>query len=122
MSLDEQTPLDPEDFLSVLRNTLRPEMLLRAGDDLATVVQAVADTHKAGKFVLTLDIKPDEHDPDVSIVTADTKTTVPRLPVHGRMLWPLPNGRLSRNDPRQLELDGLRAIDGQRNDSKEDVG
>ena len=108
----EAVPLDPEPFLPALRTALRPEVLMRAGDDLAAVIQAVKETRKAGKFTLEVDVKPDEHDPSVAIVSADTKTKVPRPALHGRLLWPLDNGRLSTKDPRQLEFDGLTAVDG----------
>lgn len=108
---DEQVPLDPEPFLPALRTALRPEMLMRAGDDLAAVIAAVKDARKTGKFTLVIDVKPDEHDPDVAIVTAETKTTIPRISVNGRLMWPMENGRLSTKDPRQLEIGGLQAVD-----------
>lgn len=116
----EATPLDPEPFLPALRTAVRPEVLLRAGDDLATVIQAVKDTRKAGKFTLVIDVKPDEHDPSVAIVSADTTTKVPRPSLHGRLLWPLDNGRLSTSDPRQMEIGGLTAVDGTRTDDAQE--
>jgi hypothetical protein len=115
-SHDEAIPLDPEPFLSALRTALRPEVLLRASDDLAAVIQAVRDTAKTGTVTLKVTVKPDEHDPSVAIVSADTTTKIPRPSLHGRLLWPLENGRLSTKDPRQLELGGLSAVDGTRND------
>lgn len=116
----ESTPLDPEPFLPALRTALRPEVLLRAGDDLATVIQAVKDTRKAGTFTLKVTVKPDEHDPSVAIVSADTTTKVPRPSLHGRLLWPMENGRLSTKDPRQLEIGGLQAVDGTRTDEAQE--
>ena len=121
----EAVPLDPEPFLSALRTALRPEVILRAGDDLAEVIQAVKETGKKGALTLKVGISPDERDPSVVVVTADTATKVPRPSLHGRLLWPLPNGRLSTKNPAQLEFDGLTAIEGtthNNSDSEEDVG
>lgn len=121
---EEAVPLDPEPFLAAMRTALRPEVLLRAGDDLGEVIQAVKETGKKGTLTLRIELTPDDRDPSVVAVTADTTKKVPRLTIHGQLLWPLPNGRLSRKNPAQLEFDGLSAVDGTTHDngSQEDVG
>jgi hypothetical protein len=121
MSLDEQVELDPEPFLQALRTAMRPEVLLQATDDLGELIQAVKDVGKKGRLTLTIDVVPDQRDPDVVVVTADTAIKKPRPTPNGRLLWPLDGGRLSTKNPKQLEL-GLTAVDGGHHDNtQEDI-
>lgn len=99
-----------EDFLVALRKALRPEVLARAGDQLAEVVTAVAEHAKKGSLTLKLDLKPLGNGHEAVEVVATTKTSVPEPTPAVRFLWPTTRGRLETSDPRQQELPGIHAV------------
>lgn len=112
-TVGEDPVLQPDPFLAALKNALDPTVLLRAGDDLGELIQAVKDVRRKGTLTLTISIVPDKnHGSDVVFVQADTSVKAPRPTPKARLLWPLDGGRLSTRDPRQLEIHGLSAIEG----------
>lgn len=110
-ALDEQVPIDGEDFFVALRKAMRPETALLAGDQLAEVIQAVKDLRRKGTFTVTVELKPDKSLPDVVVVTVRTKTSPPQPDPAPQLMWPVDGGRLAKSDPRQDVLPGMRAVD-----------
>lgn len=85
-------------------------------DDLAAavreVVEAVKATHKAGKVVLTIELKPAGGNDDALLLVTDIVRAHPPRPAKpSTLLFAGDDNRLSRRDPRQPELfDGIREM------------
>lgn len=81
-------------------------------EELATVqkemVEAVMETNKAGKLTIILDYKP-EGAGQVTIA-ADHKSKKPQFPRGKTLFFATPESNLTRQDPRQQELEGLRTV------------
>ena len=76
---------------------------------LAELVAAVGNTHKAGKLVFELKVKPG---PSGSVQIDDVITLKkPELPKGASLFFADDNNDLQRNDPRQAMLPGLRTVD-----------
>lgn len=77
--------------------------------ELTRVVSAVRATAKAGKLQLTLTVKPAANgDTTTLVVLDDVKVTLPKVDRGGTIFYATPGDKLSRRDPRQPELGGLR--------------
>ena len=100
----------PEPFLAALQKALRPEVLARAGDELARVIRSVQAHGKKATLTLTIALQPMKNNPEVAEVTAKVKASPAEPPPRATPMWPTPHGRLERNDPRQQQLPGLRPI------------
>ncbi|AWB35936.1 hypothetical protein [Orrella marina] len=77
-------------------------------DSLQEVVNACVETGKAGKLQLTISIKPGKSG-ELEIAD-DIKTKVPELTKGSSIMWATPEGNLTRSDPRQMTLEGLKII------------
>ncbi len=79
------------------------------GEAIAEVSRAVLDHEKPGSVTLTIKFKPSKVD-GALLIEDDIKAKVPE-PERGAALWfPDQHGNLSRRDPRQPELPGVRAV------------
>jgi hypothetical protein len=101
----------PDPFLHALQQSIRPEVLDRAGRKLAEVVAAVAELQKKGRLTLTLELSPMKNNTGAAEVAVRIKAAIPEAMPASTFMWPDEHGRLHRNDPRQQELPGIRAID-----------
>lgn len=111
---DVDDPVDeegPDDFLTAMRKALRPEVLARAGVELAEVIRSVREVGKKGSLTLTVSLTPMKNNPDVAEVTARVKSSPAEPTPRATPMWPTESGRLERNDPRQQALPGIRAVD-----------
>ena len=77
-------------------------------EQLAELVKGVDETGKAGKLMITLDLKKSSG--AIEIVAKVTNRT-PEPKADGDLLWPTPEGNLSVNNPNQRSLD-LRQVEG----------
>jgi hypothetical protein len=93
-------------FLQTLENIGHGALIERLEEELAAVVEAVAETTKPGELSLKLTIK---FDAGLANVTAEVKSKAPRHGVPGSIFHfgERGDGRLHREDPRQLPLKGL---------------
>jgi hypothetical protein len=87
------------DLLREHRNGLTHDELTEA---LQEVVAAVAEERKAGKLVLTINIKP--HGDGAVMVMDDVKVTKPRPTKGGALFFVTPENNLARQDPKQPNL------------------
>lgn len=76
-----------------------------AGAELAEVVAAVKATGKKGSITLKIDIEPDKTDDTVVTFQPDITVKKPKKPyAKGIFFVDEKTGRVSREDPRQLEM------------------
>lgn len=98
-----------EDFCEVLRELRQGSSVEMLTEELRDLVQAVRDTGRRGKLVLTLDVKPASTGDNVVLTLADTvKVTKPSIERVETIFYAGKGNVLQRNDPRQPELAGLR--------------
>lgn len=74
-----------------------------AGNKFAELIHAVTANSKAGKLVLTIDLKPSTA--GTLAVKAEVKITKPKGMPSESLLWPTPEGNLIAEDPRQQKLE-----------------
>jgi hypothetical protein len=79
-----------------------------AGEKLAEVVAAVIEHGKKGSLTLTINVEPQKGDGNLVIVTDEVKAKVPKAPSPASAFFSDDHGNLSRRDPRQPEITGLR--------------
>jgi hypothetical protein len=96
------------DLLRDLRNGL---LLDELAIQMQCLVNAVDETGKAGKLVLTLDVKPFAKAGGAMVIKDTIKATLPKLDNSGTVLFATPEGNLQRSNPRQEELPGIRLAD-----------
>ena len=102
--------LVPDPFLAALQQSIRPEVLDRAGEQLAEVIEAVADIGKKGRITVQLDLTPHDRVPGAVEVTARVKAVKPEPAPVARIMW-THGPKLVTSDPRQQQLPGIRAVD-----------
>lgn len=82
-------------------------------DDLTTklneLTNSVASTGKAGTITLVLQLKPGKG--GQIEVFDDIKLKLPKEERGSSIMFATPDGNLSREDPRQLSIEGLRTVD-----------
>lgn len=79
------------------------------GERFAEMCRAVLDHEKAGTITVTIKAAPSKVD-GALLLTDEVKVKVPE-PDRGAALWfPDAHGNLSRRDPRQPEIPGVRAV------------
>ena len=77
-------------------------------EKLAELVNACVDTGKVGSLSLQIKLKPGKAG-EVEI-TDVVKVTVPQGERGSYLMYPTPEGRLQRQNPRQLAIDGLKDL------------
>lgn len=94
-----------QSILDVLSQIRGGAALIDANKELRAVVQAVKATGKKGKITLSIDIEPDKTDETVVTFQPDITIKVPKKPYAKGLFYVAPNGDVSREDPRQIELE-----------------
>lgn len=80
-----------------------------ATNELNELVHACTETGKAGEIVIAIKIKPTGKSGQVEL-TSDVKVKKPK-PVRGTtIMFATPDNNLSREDPRQRTLDGVKTV------------
>ena len=97
------------DLLAVLLEMQRGQTAALANRKFGELLDAVKETRKKGKLVITLDVTPSEFDTEtneVSRVTIDPeiKLTRPEKDLGRGIYFLTKEGDLSRQDPRQQEM------------------
>lgn len=99
----------PRPFTDTL-NSLRYGTL---NDDLTKALNELtakcADTGRAGKLTLTLQLKPGKGG-QIEIFD-DIKVAAPKEERGSSIFFATPEGNLTRDDPKQLQIEGLRTLD-----------
>lgn len=79
--------------------------LARAGDRLSELVAAVKATGQPGEVTLTVIVKPDKTDETIVKLVPKVKAKIPERAFAEGIFFVSDNNELSREDPRQAELD-----------------
>lgn len=79
-----------------------------AGEKLAELVAAVCEYQKKGSITITIDVAPAEGDTHSVVVSDTLKAKVPQASTPASRFFSDDHGNLSRRDPRQPEIAGLR--------------
>lgn len=108
-NLTQNPALAPKTFAQVL-DTLRFGTL---GDELTKelrkLTESCADTGRAGELTIKIKLKPGKGG-QLEVID-DYSVKLPKPERGTTLMFATPDGNLTRNDPRQLELTGLRTID-----------
>jgi hypothetical protein len=75
----------------------------RCSERMAKLVRAVEDTGKAGKLVITLEVKRGTK--GAMLIRPEVATKVPEAKPEPTMLWSTPEGNLTADNPKQQKLD-----------------
>lgn len=89
----------------VLREVRKGLVVDRATQLMSEVVLAVLATGRAGKVVLTLNIKPNPGASDQILFAADVKKQEPQQVIPDAIFFVDDDGFLHRSDPRQLTIE-----------------
>lgn len=95
-------------FIDTMREIEYGHLLDELADVQKTVVDAVMETGKKGQITIVLNYTP-EGQGQITIAT-DLKSKIPALPRGKSLFFVTPERNLSRQDPRQMEIDGLRKV------------
>lgn len=90
------------DILSQIRGGAA---LHEAGASLQECVQATRDTGKPSKLTFTITVEPDKTDETVVTLQPDITVKLPKKPKAKGIFYVDGHGRLTREDPRQIELE-----------------
>lgn len=78
------------------------------GEKLHELVSRVDASQRAGSITLTLKVKPGG--PGRIEITDEIKVALPKEPKGSSIMFVLPSGKITRTDPRQLEIEGLKQV------------
>ena len=101
-----------ESFATVLTELRRGKTIDELGRQLKEVIAAVMHTGKKGQVQLTIDINPDKNmeESNQVYVTDKVKITLPQPDRASSTFFITEDFGLSRNDPRQLSMEGLKDV------------
>lgn len=101
------------EFIETLKDLRGGALPGELGAELQRVVAAVRATGKSGALVLTLDIAPLKQAGENTVIVTDTlRVKVPEPLKPTTILYADDDNTLTRKDPRQPELTGLRTVPG----------
>jgi len=105
MKENEKNPTTPfsQQISHMAKGTLDAELT----SELAKLVKAINDHGKKGTISLTLTLKPEVVNGEVTMIniSPDVKVSKPQPQRMSSRMWPTYDGDLLRNDPDQSELD-----------------
>lgn len=102
-SNEKTTPISP--FEQTFRAAHRGAALIEADHELTELLKAVRATGRPGELTLTLKIKPlSGAESEALNVVATVKAKSPKADRPASIFFCTPDFRLTRHDPRQLEL------------------
>lgn len=91
-------------FFDTLRDMRGGEVIAELAAKLQELVHAVQSTNATGSLTLTLEVKPMKGSTEAVVVTDTIKAKVPQLKSAGTVMFPTPDGNLTRQHPKQPEL------------------
>lgn len=95
---------EPGGFIDVLKSIDRGNTIFDLEDAITEVVEKVMQHKTSGQVSLTLDIKIDPQTDAIKVIP-DVKMKKPKRQKRGSLFFPTPEGRLSRANPNQHEMD-----------------
>lgn len=98
-------------FLDAIKDVREGESVVELGEALEQIVERVRETGRPGKLTYVLTVKPaSKGDTHVLMVNDAITTKLPVLERSTTVFYATPEQGLSRRDPRQPELKGLRDV------------
>jgi len=94
-----------QNLMDILQQIRGGTALHEAGVALQELVQSVRDTGKPGKLTFSIMVEPDKVDETVVTLQPDISVKLPRRPKAKGIFFVDGHGRLTRDDPRQIELE-----------------
>lgn len=94
-------------FFDTLRDIRAGAVLDELAAQMQTLVHAVQVCNAGGTLTLTLEVKPMKGSTEAVVVADSIKVKAPHIKSSGTVMFPTPEGNLSRQHPRQTELPGL---------------
>lgn len=83
-------------------------------DELTAALNKLTDdvtrTGKVGALTLSIKLKPTNNSGQIEVID-DLKITTPKETKGTTIMFATPENNLSRDDPKQLSIDGLRSVD-----------
>lgn len=99
-------------LFDTLRDLRGGEVIDGFAEQLQQLVQAVQTTGKAGSVSLKLDVKPMEGSAEAFVVADTITAKLPRVKSAGTVMFPTPEGNLTRQSQRQDDLPGISLAKG----------
>lgn len=94
-------------ILTQLRNG---NLVAELSEQIAELAQIVKETRQGAKLSLTLSLKPGQGSHKAVIFMDDVKVTKPKKKAGETLFFSDDDGAISRNDPDQLELQGITVV------------
>lgn len=99
-------------FVDTLRDVRAGQAIDELDAQLQQLVQDIQRTGKAGTLKLVLDIKPMKGSTEAVVVKATVTSKPPVMTDDGTVLFPTPEGNLTRSHQRQPDLPGITLAGG----------
>ncbi|CAB4137001.1 hypothetical protein UFOVP315_35 [uncultured Caudovirales phage] len=100
----------PRSAMQVMPEIRGGELIKDLTKALLEVTEAVLANQKNGKIVLTLAIKPGNGADNALVISDSLKITTPKPAERGTIFFADDKNSLTRNDPNQLELQGITVV------------
>jgi hypothetical protein len=100
-------------FIHTLNNLRYGQTQEELSQELHTAVQRAIDTGKVAEITLKIKIKPEGNGKQV-FITDEIKSKIPQFAREQTILFPTPDGNLTREDPRQTSIPGMRSVEIER--------
>jgi len=94
-------------FVDTLREVRAGMAIDELDANLQQLVQDVQRTNKGGSLKLTVEIKPMRGSTEAVVVKASVSVKAPTFSDNGTVLFPTPEGNLTRHHHKQDELPGI---------------
>jgi hypothetical protein len=94
-------------FVDTLRDLRQGKLIDELDDHLQELVQSVQMTGGGGQLTLTIVVAPNKGTSEAVIVKDAVKLKKPEIKNSGTLMFPTPEGNLSRKHPRQDDLPNL---------------
>lgn len=100
-------------YYEVLRELRAGQTIVELSEKLTEIVKAVRDTGKAGALTLTLKVKPASKGDEISALMLEeiVKAVTPEKDKSSTIFYANHENVLTRFDPRQPQLPGLKVVD-----------
>lgn len=100
----------PRGAMQVLPEMRGGALVKEITEALHEVTEAVLANQKGGKITLTLDIKPGQGADNALVIKDTLKVTTPKPTLNSTIFFADSKNSLTRNDPNQLELQGITVV------------
>jgi hypothetical protein len=104
-----------QSYMDTLLGLREGAAICDASEQLTELIKAVRETGKAGSLTITLKVRPASKGKTQVVMIDDTITEkIPKYDREATMFYASDENLLSKNDPRQLPLEGLKVVEQKR--------